>query len=78
MQASQNKIGSLVDQLLLYCYHYDATVGKYSVVVIKIVLLAGAATVLGIGLLMVVLFRKERRRPEFAGPARESYRGVRS
>ncbi len=78
VQASQNKIGNLVDQLLLYCYHYDASVGKYSAAIMKMVRLAGAATALGIGLLMVVLFRKDRRRPGVAGPGREQYRGVRS
>ena len=33
IQASQNKIGNAVDQVLLYCYHYDPATGKYGAVV---------------------------------------------
>lgn len=58
IQASQNKIGNLVDQVLLYCYHYDPATGKYGAVVMRILQLAGAATILTLGLLMIVMFRK--------------------
>jgi hypothetical protein len=33
IQASQNKIGTLADQVLLYCYHYDPTTGKYGAII---------------------------------------------
>ena len=49
IQASQNKIGNLVDQVLLYCYHYDPATGKYGAVVMRILRLAGAATILTLG-----------------------------
>ena len=58
VQASQNKIGNLVDQVLLYCYHYDPATGKYGAVVMRILRLAGAATILTLGLFMVVMFRR--------------------
>ena len=58
VQASQNKIGNLVDQVLLYCYHYDPATGKYGAVVMRILRLAGAATILTLGLFMLVMFRK--------------------
>jgi len=58
IQASQNKIGNLVDQVLLYCYHYDPATGKYGAVVMRILRLAGAATILTLGLFMVVMFRR--------------------
>ena len=58
IQASDNKIGTLVDQVLLYCYHYDPATGKYGAVIMRIVRLAGIATMLCIGLLMAVLFRR--------------------
>lgn len=78
VQASENKIGSLVDQLLLYCYHYDPATGKYSVLVMRIVRIAGAATALGIGVMMLVLFRRERQRPAMAQLRREDYKGIRT
>ena len=58
VQASQNKIGNLVDQVLLYCYHYDPATGKYGAVVMRILRLAGAATILTLGLFMLVMFRR--------------------
>jgi protein SCO1/2 len=47
VQASANKIGTPVDQLLLYCYHYDPSTGKYGAVVMNMVRVGGIVTVLG-------------------------------
>ena len=58
IQASQNKIGNLADQVLLYCYHYDPATGKYGAVVMRILRLAGAATILTLSLFMIVMFRR--------------------
>jgi protein SCO1/2 len=55
VEASQNKIGTPVDVLMLYCYHYDPSTGKYGAVVMNIVRLAGGVTVfLIVGLLLVL------------------------
>jgi protein SCO1/2 len=55
VEASQNKIGTPVDALMLYCYHYDPATGKYGAIVMNIVRLAGGATVfLIVGLLLVL------------------------
>jgi protein SCO1/2 len=78
VEASENKIGNLVDQMLLYCYHYDPATGKYSVALLKTVRLAGAVTALSLGLLMVVLFRRERRRQPSTGSQLHHYKGIRS
>lgn len=59
IESAQNKIGSPVDQLLLYCYHYDPATGKYGAVVMNIVRLGGVATIIGIVALLILL----RRRP---------------
>ncbi len=56
VEASDGKIGSPVDQLLLYCYHYDPASGKYGVVVMNIIRLGGAVTVLAI-IAMFIFFR---------------------
>lgn len=64
IEASQNKIGTLADQVLLYCYHYDPASGKYGVAVMNLVRTAGIITVLGIlGLIFLVLRRSHSRPP---------------
>ena len=60
IQASENKIGNLADQVLLYCYHYDPTTGKYGAIVARVLQLSGLATVLLLGVLMTVLIRHGR------------------
>jgi protein SCO1 len=57
IQASQNKIGTLADQVLLYCYHYDPTIGKYGPVISRVLKLSGLATILFLGIFMAVLIR---------------------
>ena len=57
VQASNEKIGNLVDQVLLYCYHYDPATGKYGAIVARVLKLSGLVTVLGLGLMLVVLIR---------------------
>jgi len=66
VEASQNKIGSLVDQVLLFCYHYDPHTGRYSATVMNIVRLSGIATVLLLVGLVVTLVRREKRHPRDA------------
>jgi len=58
IQASENKIGNLVDQVLLYCYHYDPATGKYGAIVMRIIRLSAAVTLLVLGLFMAILFRR--------------------
>ena len=53
VEASQNKIGTPVDTLMLYCFHYDPATGKYGAVVMNIVKVAGVIT---IGLIAGLLF----------------------
>ena len=57
IQASQNKIGTVVDQVLLYCYHYDPNTGKYGAIISRVLQLAAGATVLILGTFLVVMFR---------------------
>jgi protein SCO1/2 len=61
VQASQNRIGNVVDQVLLYCYHYDPRTGKYGAVIANILKVAGLATVLILGSFLVFLFKHEPR-----------------
>ncbi len=57
IQASENKIGTVVDQVLLYCYHYDPDTGKYGAIVSRVLQVAAGATVLILGTFLVVMFR---------------------
>jgi protein SCO1/2 len=57
IQASQNKIGTVVDQVLLYCYHYDPDTGKYGAIISRVLQLAAGATILILGAFLVVMFR---------------------
>ena len=59
VQASQNRVGNLVDQVLLYCYHYDPRTGKYGAVVTNILKVAGIATILILGSCLMFLFKRE-------------------
>jgi protein SCO1 len=58
IQASENKIGNLADQVLLYCYHYDPTTGKYGAIVSRVLQLSGLVTILLLGVLVTVLIRQ--------------------
>lgn len=58
VEASNNKIGNLVDGVLLYCYHYDPRTGKYGAIVSRVLKLSAAATIFVIGMMMVFLFRR--------------------
>lgn len=59
IEASRDKIGTLVDQVTLYCYHYDPNTGRYGAVVTNIMRLAGAATMLVLGGFLIVMFKRE-------------------
>ena len=60
VEASKNKIGSVVDQILLYCYHYDPVTGKYGLVIMTIIRILGLAFVLAMGFYIVFLLHRER------------------
>jgi len=59
VEAAANAIGSPVDQLLLFCYQYDPTTGRYTLVVRRTLQLVSLATVLGLAAFMIVMFRRD-------------------
>ncbi len=61
VEASDEKIGSPVDAVLLYCCQYDPHTGKYGIVVARVLKLAGGITLLCIGTLIISLSRGRRR-----------------
>ena len=66
VEASHNKIGTPVDQFLLYCFHYDPVQGKYSLVILNVLKLLGGITALGLGGFVGLMFIKERRAARLA------------
>lgn len=75
IEASQNKIGTLADQVILYCYHYDPRTGKYGPIITNIVRLAGGVTIVVIGSFLVVMFRRERHAGANAAVANDKGQG---
>jgi protein SCO1/2 len=59
VEASQGKIGSPVDAVLLFCYHYDPHTGKYGLLISRVLQLGGILTVLVGGIFLIFLFRGE-------------------
>ena len=60
-EASHGKIGSPVDNILTYCYHYDPGTNKHSLIVARVVQLGGFVTMISLGGFMFVMFRRDYR-----------------
>jgi protein SCO1/2 len=61
VDASANRIGSPVDNILTYCYHYDPKTNKHSLIVARVVQLGGLVTVFSLGGFMLTMFRRDAR-----------------
>ena len=61
VEASTNHIGSPVDNILTYCYHYDPGTNKHSLIVARVVQLGGLVTMMTLGSFMLVMFRRDVR-----------------
>jgi protein SCO1 len=64
VESSAGKIGSAVDAVLLLCYHYDPQVGKYGLMISRLMRFLASVTVLALGTFLFVMFRQERRRSQ--------------
>lgn len=62
VDASGQRIGSLTDQLFLFCFHYNPLTGKYGVAIMRIIRAACCSTVLALGLFVLIQLRHERGR----------------
>lgn len=62
VEASEGKVGTSIDRLILYCFHYDATEGKYAPVAMNIMRLSGGAGALALGGMLTGLWRADRKR----------------
>jgi protein SCO1 len=59
IEASGNKIGSPVANILTYCYHYDPQTNKHSLIIVRVVQLGGMVTVASLGGFMFLMFRRD-------------------
>jgi len=74
VEASLDKIGTPVDQVLLYCYHYDPTTGKYGAVALNTLRMAAGGFVVVAGAFLFVMLRRDRRRDRrMVAAARERF-----
>src|SRR4029450_3152885 len=68
VEASGGRVGNPADALLLYCYHYDPMTGRYGLMVMRALRLAGIATVLALGMFIAVMLRRERHQAPAPSP----------
>jgi protein SCO1/2 len=61
VEASGGRIGSPIDAVQLFCFHYDAANGKYGLLILNVLKLAGLATVGSLAAFMIVMFRRDAR-----------------
>jgi len=62
MESAESRVGNPVDQLLLYCYHYDPSTGKYGLAILSVIRLAAIATLIGLGAMAFVFWRRNKRK----------------
>jgi protein SCO1 len=60
-EASEGKVGGMTAQLLLLCFQYDPALGKYTATTMTVLRIAGAVLVLGFGIFLALMLRRERR-----------------
>ncbi len=70
IEAADKTIGNPVDQILLSCFHYDPLTGRYGVVIMNVLRLAGSATALALGGFILVMVRRDRRKAAAGTEAR--------
>ena len=61
MESAENKVGNAAEKLLLYCFHYDPSTGKYGLAILSVIRLGAVATLLGMGAMGFVFWRRNKR-----------------
>ncbi|MFN2500931.1 MAG: SCO family protein [Pyrinomonadaceae bacterium] len=67
MESAQSRIGNTTEQLLLYCYHYDPSTGKYGLAILRLVRMGGVLTLLGLSAMAFVFWRRNKRKDQSPG-----------
>ena len=63
VESGEGRIGSAIDQLLLYCFHYNPQEGRYGVIAMNLVRLGGVLTLVLLGSFIIVMRWRESRGP---------------
>jgi protein SCO1 len=61
IESADNKVGNVTDQMLLYCYHYDPSTGRYGLAILSIIRVGAVLTLLGMGAMGFVFWRRGRK-----------------
>jgi protein SCO1/2 len=69
IEASNGKVTSAVDRLLLFCFHYDPKIGKYVLAAQRVMMGGGALMVVAMGLMLTVFLRQETKKAHAHGGA---------
>lgn len=64
MDSASSKIGTAADQLLLYCYHYDPSTGKYGFAILRAMRVGGLITLAALGAMVFVFYRRGKKKRE--------------
>lgn len=75
IEAADKKIGSVADKLLLYCYHYDPSTGKYGFAVLNAMRTGAIVTLLGMGAMGFVFWRRNKGKSENVGKVKMMRQG---
>jgi protein SCO1/2 len=70
-EASSDHIGSPVDNILTYCYHYNPQTNTHDLIVSRVMQAGGLLTVLLLGGFMLVMFRRDHRQPQQSGTGKK-------
>lgn len=62
MESAESKVGNPVEQLMLYCFHYNPATGKYGLLVMRVVRLAAIATLIGLAGMFFIFWRYNKKR----------------
>lgn len=60
MEAGESKVGSAAEQLMLYCFHYDPSTGKYGLAVLSVMRIMAVFTLIGMGAMGLVFWRRNK------------------
>ena len=64
MESAESKIGNPAEQLMLYCYHYDPSTGRYGLSILKVMRLGGIVTLIALGAMFFFFWRRNKAKSE--------------
>lgn len=73
MEATESKIGTVVDQIMLYCFHYDPKRGKYGPYIVNMLRIGASITIIGLGAFYVSMRKRSKRKKQLAAESVPSF-----